>query len=249
MAEIDLEFLSSQTLLETTSGDTPSPNNANVSGQINLVLQTPESASQGFNAAQTPAFKLYTLPFSPSDDYHEYRFDWSEGRVDFFADGNHLWTLNQGVPSAPGALFLNHWSNGDPLWSGGPPKEDAVLTVSYVKAYFDSSNATRIQQWTKSCSHLALNLDQSMDSEWQMRNNRTCLVPDSANMDISPLGPNGNATGKTFFFTHVVPAAELGDQILYPAAMTSGTSIVSRHALSWLLPSCVVVVFTTLFSS
>lgn len=48
------------------------------------------------------------------------------------------------VPTEAGRLILQHWSNGNPLWSGGPPREDSALVVRYVKAYFNSSEEGRL---------------------------------------------------------------------------------------------------------
>ncbi|KAL8811932.1 MAG: hypothetical protein Q9223_007416 [Gallowayella weberi] len=79
------------------------------------------------------------VSFHPSDGYHEYRFDWSPGRVAFYTDGKHVGDLTDGVPSNPGNLLLNHWSNGNAGWTQGPPKQDALMTVAYVKAYFNTT--------------------------------------------------------------------------------------------------------------
>ncbi|KAL8694710.1 MAG: hypothetical protein Q9224_003519 [Gallowayella concinna] len=78
------------------------------------------------------------VSFHPSDGYHEYRFDWSPGRVAFYTDGKHVGDLTGGVPSKPGNILLNHWSDGN-TWTMGPPKQDALMTVAYVKAYFNTT--------------------------------------------------------------------------------------------------------------
>jgi beta-glucanase (GH16 family) len=151
--EIDMEFLSSQ------YNDTTPP--------VNLVLQSPESLKNGFDAANTGTFDVKELPFSPDDGFHEYRFDWSPGAVSFYADGVLLRTMDQAVPSSPGHITFSHWSNGDPMWSGGPPAEDAVVTVSYFKGYFNSSLDARQSHWEKRCK------DPSAP-------NAVCAVPDMA---------------------------------------------------------------------
>ena len=68
------------------------------------------------------------------------------------------------VPSSPGKIVLSHWSNGQPLWSGGPPETDAKMLVSYVKAYFNSSDPARQKDYAQRCKAS----DQSA----------TCPVPD-----------------------------------------------------------------------
>ncbi|KAF2765799.1 concanavalin A-like lectin/glucanase [Teratosphaeria nubilosa] len=132
--EIDMEMLSKQ--------------QGSRSHLINLVNQSPESVASGYNAVNTSDFITWPLPFDPTADMHEYRFDWLPGRIDMFADGQWMRTFEDSVPSSPGALHLIHWSNGDPGWSAGPPSEDAVLTVSYVHAYFNTSS----QQNSTQCS-------------------------------------------------------------------------------------------------
>ncbi|KAL8804167.1 MAG: hypothetical protein Q9182_002709 [Xanthomendoza sp. 2 TL-2023] len=79
------------------------------------------------------------VSFHPSDGYHEYRFDWSPGKVAFYTDGKHVGDLTDGVPSKPGNILLNHWSDGNAGWTQGPPKQDALMTVAYVKAYFNTT--------------------------------------------------------------------------------------------------------------
>lgn len=119
---------------------------------VNLINQTPESLKQGFDAAGTPGYRKYGLNFNPSDGYHEYRFDWTPDKITYYVDSKAVWNLTYSVPSANGHLVLNHWSNGDPLWSAGPPKSDSAFTVNYVKAYFNSSDANEEKKFSKACS-------------------------------------------------------------------------------------------------
>ncbi|KAL8963915.1 MAG: hypothetical protein Q9183_004850, partial [Haloplaca sp. 2 TL-2023] len=168
LTEIDMEFLSAQ------FNETSHP--------VNLVLQSEECTESGCNAEDVGAFELHALPYNPSEGFHEYRFDWFEDRVDFYADGVLLHTMTDGVPSAPGYLMLSQWSNGDPTWSAGPPEEDAVMTVNYVKAYFNSSDEQRQRDWENRCEDINAP-------------NATCEVPEIT----SP--PNNNASANTFFFS------------------------------------------------
>ncbi|KAL2123334.1 hypothetical protein VTJ04DRAFT_3789 [Mycothermus thermophilus] len=128
--EIDIEFLSKDF----------SPSRSHF--PVNLVLQSRRSAEAGHDASGTENFVQTTLPFDPTADFHEYRIDYLPGMVVFYADGAPLATMTSasGVPTTAGHLILSHWSNGNPLWSGGPPREDAVLKVRSVKAYFNSSD-------------------------------------------------------------------------------------------------------------
>lgn len=90
--------------------------------------------SEGPSDHETPQ-----LPFHPSEGFHEYRFDWSPGKVAYYVDGKHMKDLTKGVPEVPGSLILNHWSNGNG-WTRGPPTSDVTMTVAYVKAYFNTGS-------------------------------------------------------------------------------------------------------------
>ena len=199
--EIDMEFLSSQ---------------FNDSYSVNLVLQSPASTAAGYDASKTPSFLRYILPFNPAGGFHEYRFDWLPDRVSFYADGHWLHDMTENVPDSPGHLMLNHWSNGDPRWSGGPPASDAVLTVSYIKAYFNSSDPTRQGALRKGCS--ISNMETNV-----------CKIPDQA---VAPDtgGVNGNTTARTFFFSKDPLAAAVNASAYEPH---SGSSSPVSLLFSW----------------
>lgn len=181
--EIDLEYLSWQQSPNATSNKEYHP--------LNLVVQSPASAAVGYNAAGTADFITQPLPFTLSEGFHEYRFDWTHDKISFYADGEWLADMTDTIPTAPGKLFLNHWSNGDPGWSGGPPKQDAVMIVSYVKAYFNTTNADQQEDYNKQCLSKYKGID-ALD--------HLCQIPDQT-VAPDPSGPNGNKTAKTFFFT------------------------------------------------
>lgn len=102
-------------------------------------------------------------------------------------------------------MMLNHWSNGDPNWSGGPPDVDTAITVSYIKAYFNTSNESRNEQWLDACA-----------DDWK---GRTCEIPSFPAQGISPLGEGGNETGKTEFFMYrPEDQGAVVNQTVYPAA-------------------------------
>jgi beta-glucanase (GH16 family) len=149
---------------------------------VNLVLQSPDSVRNGFNAASTGTFDINQLPFNPSDGFHEYRFDWSPTAVIFYADGVAIKTMTKAIPTSPGHITLSHWSNGDPAWSAGPPETDAIVTVEYLKGYFNSSDTKRQSDWAHRCSNVAAP-------------NATCAVPELR------AAPNGNQSADTYFFT------------------------------------------------
>ncbi|KAI1384677.1 glycoside hydrolase family 16 protein [Hypoxylon trugodes] len=138
--EIDIEFLSSE--FDRDNNTFP----------VNLVLQSQESRDAGFDASKTTDFQKFNLPFDPTTDFHEYRIDFLPDRVLFYADDEMLAEMNgTGVPSTSGNLQVSHWSNGNSGWSQGPPKSDAVTTISYVKAYFNSSLESRQDDYKTRC--------------------------------------------------------------------------------------------------
>ena len=152
------------------------------SDPVNLVLQSPDSLRAGFNAADTGSFDIAQLGFKPDEGFHEYRFDWSPDAVKFYADGKLLKTMTESIPSSPGHITLSHWSNGDPAWSAGPPETDAILTVEYLKAYFNSSETQRQSDYTGRCKD-----PNALRAK--------CEVPQIT----AP--PDGNTSAHTYFFT------------------------------------------------
>jgi hypothetical protein len=118
---------------------------------VNLVNQSPRAEAQGYNAQGTPGFDAHSLPFRVDTDFHEYRFDWVPGKVTFYADNVLLKTMTEDIPTSPGHLVLNHWSNGDRYWSGGPPSADAAMIVTHAHMYFNSSIESLQQSFRKTC--------------------------------------------------------------------------------------------------
>lgn len=148
-------------------------NASNSSFPVNLVLHTKETALGGFDAALTGTFKTVYLPFDPTTDFHEYRIDYLPGEVLFYANGEVLAQMNgPAVPTSPGHLVLRHWSNGNIKWSGGPPKQDAIMEVKYVKAYFNSSLEQRAEDWAGRCKDATAP-------------NAVCRIPEVTRGDVS----------------------------------------------------------------
>ncbi|KJK75426.1 hypothetical protein H634G_08789 [Metarhizium anisopliae BRIP 53293] len=138
--EIDMEFLSRQ--FDEVKKVFP----------VNLVIHSSLSAKDGYDASKTGTFKTTNLKFDPTKGFHEYRFDYLPGHVYFYADGERLGEMKgENVPSSGGHVILQHWSNGNQLWSGGPPASDAAIVVKSVKAYFNSSDAKKRGDWHNTC--------------------------------------------------------------------------------------------------
>lgn len=141
--EIDMEFLSRE--FDPATNVFP----------VNLVIHSRLSMQNGYDASKSGTLRRVKLSFDPTSSFHEYRFDYLPGRVTFYADGLFLAGMKgDDVPSSGGHIILQHWSNGNPLWSGGPPSSDAVVLVSSVKAYFNSSkDGHKDEKWNDECSN------------------------------------------------------------------------------------------------
>ncbi|KAI5460047.1 concanavalin A-like lectin/glucanase domain-containing protein [Mariannaea sp. PMI_226] len=157
--EIDIEFLSR----EFQPADSIYP--------VNLVVQSTQSREAGYDASKTGTFKRVNLTFDPTADFHEYRFDYGPRQVVFYADSKKM-ALMEGdaIPSVGGHLILQHWSNGNTQWSGGPPVENATVRVSYVKAYFNSSDEERQSTLSRRCGGMT-----AVES--------ICIVPDMSSVN------------------------------------------------------------------
>jgi hypothetical protein len=93
-----------------------------------------------------------------------------------------IYDLNSDDVPVEGSPFLmNHWSNGAPGWSMGPPDQDAVMTVSYFKAYFNSSDPQRTDDFNGRCTD-------------PNRTRAVCAVP---NQTGAPNAPGSDATNST----------------------------------------------------
>ncbi|KAK9761191.1 hypothetical protein K7432_014075 [Basidiobolus ranarum] len=70
--------------------------------------------------------------FDLSEDFHEYRFDWTQDAVTFYVDSTEICQLHTNIPQQPGCVTLNHWSSGDVGFSKGPPECDVDLKVKEI---------------------------------------------------------------------------------------------------------------------
>lgn len=206
--EIDLEFLSKQ-FNESQ-------------GAVNLVLQTPQSVVHGYDASNTSEFEVLPLPFRPDEKYHEYRFDWTPGKVAFYVDGEFRHEMTENVPTEPGRMFFNHWSNGDPLWSAGPPGQDTAMTISYLKAYFNSTDEDRNDAYRERCP--------TFDPA------KVCEIPTQT---VAPDASSGTDAMKTYFFT-LDEGDKAPGQDVFPT--TNGASSLVGA------PSTCIALLVTLFS-
>ncbi|CAG8973174.1 hypothetical protein HYALB_00008766 [Hymenoscyphus albidus] len=202
--EIDMEFLSSQ--FNADNGSFP----------VNLVLQSEKSAKNGFNAAGTDSYVVANLPFNPTTGFHEYRFDYVPGHILFYADGTVLANFNtsSSTPFEPGHLILTHWSNGNPLWSAGPPVSNATMSVGYVKSYFNSSSPDRQSSYTKRCKDPAAA-------------GAICPIPEQNSLPDPSVAVGNTTAANTFFFSD--DPSQSANQVVYKKS--AGSRVASTNSL------------------
>jgi len=112
--------------------------------ETDIEIRTADITSVHFTNQPVSANAPETTISSPAPSdittaFHEYRYDWLPGRTDFYIDGVRLVSLEQNVPTEPGYLMWNHWSNGN-SWSEGPPLADSVLYISSIEAFFNRTS-------------------------------------------------------------------------------------------------------------
>jgi len=75
----------------------------------------------------------FHLGFNPCQAFHRYGFLWTAGKVVFTVDGVAKQTFTDGslISSTTGFVMANAWT-GSPTWGGGPPKQAAVNSYSWI---------------------------------------------------------------------------------------------------------------------
>lgn len=117
-SEIDIEYLSSNSSLQNS-------------------VKPQQYLSNGA-ASNTTYHKGWINDISNSSDWS---FTWKPDEVYYGIDGNYTKSITTNVPHAPGRIFMNHWSDGDPKFSRGPPERDSTVTVSFLQAVYNDTDA------------------------------------------------------------------------------------------------------------
>jgi hypothetical protein len=129
-------------------------------------------------------------------------------------------------------------SNGNDQWSQGPPEKDAVLTINYVKAYFNTSDSARDEQYASRCPVPLPNTVMVNDVPQQV-----CAIPNAPG-DPSPLFP---PYGPSYFFTQ--HANQTPHQTVY-SNTTDSTKTSAASGLRWIsrTDALVTIAVSTIFS-
>lgn len=82
---------------------------------------------------------IYDLGFDAAEEFHTYGFDWQEGSITWYVDGEAVYTATENIPSTPGKIMMNVWpGTGVDGWlnafDGTVP-----LTAEYTSVDFTAS--------------------------------------------------------------------------------------------------------------
>lgn len=124
--EIDIEYLPDTSSESNPPGQAPPLQYTNQALDCNRTDATHENKPAPSDAATAE---------------HEYRIDWVPGRVDFYTDAVKQDTFTTNVPTDAGSWLFNIWSNGDPGFTVGPPKNDAVTKIKEIVMYYNTSSS------------------------------------------------------------------------------------------------------------
>ncbi|MGB3635961.1 MAG: glycoside hydrolase family 16 protein, partial [Rubrobacteraceae bacterium] len=71
------------------------------------------------------------LPFDPTEDFHDYRFDFYPDRAEFYVDGELMHSFDEGLPEKAMNLYVNAWF---PTWlSGTRPEKTSYTYVEWLR--------------------------------------------------------------------------------------------------------------------
>lgn len=88
-------------------------------------------------------------------DFWEWRMDWDEQQIDWYAGVNKTRTVpttNASLVDIPTAFYLKHWSNGDASFMQGPPTNASAASIGYIRLFFNSSVQSTSQINSTSCN-------------------------------------------------------------------------------------------------
>lgn len=140
--EIDIEYLTNRSAISNSFSSLPNQGGASTwtnKQKSRLPLHyTLQATTPG--TLESTAFGVGAV--NPANEEHEYRIDWTAGKVQFFLDGELQQTFTgNNVPTMPGSWLWNNWSNGDPGWSSGPPIQDNVLRIRSIEMYYNTTSS------------------------------------------------------------------------------------------------------------
>ncbi|GAA5923278.1 glycoside hydrolase family 16 protein [Sporobolomyces koalae] len=98
-------------------------------GYQDLVNPGAQFTNQALVEGQAPTTVAKSFGFDPTAGFHNYTMQWSPSATKFWVDGRLQTTLTKNVPPSASRIMYNNWSNGNPGWSAGPPRQDAHFDI------------------------------------------------------------------------------------------------------------------------
>jgi len=75
---------------------------------------------------------LVDLGFDASEGFHRYAFEWRPSRIDWYVDGEPVWTATQDIPATPQKIMANAWCGVDvDAWLNPFQDEGLPLAAEY----------------------------------------------------------------------------------------------------------------------
>lgn len=142
---------------QSISMDLCNMNDANQARVTQLINREYPSYDLSTNYTVIQAGDPPRIPPGQPWDFQDLRFDWTNDSVKFWIGNNRTriaTKLQRDIPSVPEALHFSHWSTGDSKWMQGPPANDSVANVRYIRAFFNSSLMTSREhaKYDQSCN-------------------------------------------------------------------------------------------------
>ncbi|CAO3682294.1 unnamed protein product [Rhizopus microsporus] len=120
----------------------------------------------------------WVFNFDPSEDYHEYRFDWYPNLVVFYIDDVERYRMTTNILSQPGRIMFNHWTDGNANFSQGPIKEDAYVSIKNMTFFFNSTESSLHCNSTQRACEIK-------DVIYSLKNNQTSLERATSSVAIT----------------------------------------------------------------
>lgn len=83
--------------------------------------------------------------------FASYRFDWLPSQTSFYVNDVLSGSLTDDVPAINGSIELNSWANGGSFTGSQVPTTDSVMSVQWIKLYFNTSSSSSAESWESNC--------------------------------------------------------------------------------------------------
>ncbi|KAK4511820.1 uncharacterized protein ATC70_003819 [Mucor velutinosus] len=168
------------------------------------------------------------LGFDPTDDFHEYRFDWFPNLTVFYVDGVESYRMTTNVLNLPSRVMFNHWTDGNANFSQGPATENASINIKNMTFFFNSTDIKSAPICLT--SRAACDIQQIISA----------LQNDSQQAPTTSSGNNSNGTGDTM----LDPFEKTKDTSTSGIAMIGKQDLLSCYWIYTLLLTSIWLVFT-----